>query len=263
MSIYKLTKKRNEGGLQTDAKGKPMLFYRGASNRIACAQNEYGAVTGLTKEEEAFYEKELHLAAGRLDRNSDFWHDWHVKVDAAGKLFNDEEPKDRMDMTVLKQRAHVGYTLEDAKNPEIFYILTSEDHDAKVAIDSRTYKKKAFSYLDKMTPEDMRNYLIGTGRRVKGLSPEQIEDLVGADAELSPKHFLEVVEDEDKDLKVFINELLQYNIFSRDASAFKDNNTKATIGYRMESVIEHFKDVNHQPYFISLQKELTRAKKSK
>ena len=46
-------------------------------------------------------------------------------------------------------------------------------------------------------------------------------------------------------------------------AAFKDANTRDIIGFNMESVIEHFKDVQNQPYYVTLQKELAKKKKAK
>ncbi len=263
MPIYKLQKVRNEEGGQLDSKGKKVLHYRGASNRIACGQNEYGALTGLTKEQEKYYEQALHLKEGTLNRNSEFWHTWNVAIDAAGKRFNDEEPKDALDILVLKQRKIIGYTLEDGKNPDVQYILTSEDHDAKVAIDTRTYKKKAFAFLDKMSEEDMANYLIATNKKITGLSKDQIEALVGEEAELNPKRFLEIAQDEDKDLIVFINELVQNGIYTRKASAYVDKQSGDTIGFRLDSVVDYFKDPENQAYYVTLQKDLAKKKKAK
>jgi hypothetical protein len=264
MAIYKLQKTRHEEGDLRDAKGAPIKFFPGAKNRIACGQDEFGAKTGLTKEQEAYFEKELGLDPGTLARtNEKFWTEWNVKVGAGGVILNDEFPKHAMDIIVLKQRSHIGQTLADSKRTGIQYIMTSEDHDAEVANDNRSYMVKAFAHLDTMTEEDMSNYLLATGRKVKGLSPKAIKKLVGDDAELAPKNFLRVVQDDDKDLKVFINELLNYGIFSKSGSAWVDEQTGDTVEYSPEGMIQLFRDPQKQPYYVSLQKELKKRKSAK
>ena len=263
MAKYKLQKVKHEEGDLRDAKGAPIKFFPGAKNRIACGQNEFGALTGLSKDQEKYFEEALNLAPKTLDRNSDFWVDWNVKVGAGGVVLNDEEPRHALDIIVLKQRSHIGSTLQDAQRSGIQYILTSEDHEAKVANDKRTYKVKAFALLNTMTPEDFRNYLIATGRSIKGLSPDAIEKLVGDDADIDPKHFLSVATDEDKDLKVFINELLLTGIFSKNGSAWIDEQTGDIVEYSPEGMISLFKDVKQQPYYVSLQKELKKRKAAK
>ena len=94
MALYKLKKVRNEEGGQTDARGKEVLFYRGAESRVACGRDKHGAVTGLTKDEEAFYEKELRLTPGELHRKSDYWHAWNKRVDINGLVLDDTEPQE-------------------------------------------------------------------------------------------------------------------------------------------------------------------------
>ena len=263
MAIYKLQKTRHEEGDLRDAKGNPIKFFSNAINRIACGQTKFGAKTGLSKDQEKHYEQELHLPPGTLNRDSEFWADWNVKVGAAGITLDDAEPKDALDLIVLKQREHIGTTLADAKSSHIKYILTSEDHDAKVAIDGRTYKIKAFSFLDKMTPEDLRNYLTAINRKTLGLSPEAIMDLVGREAEVDPKRFLEVANDPDKDLKVFINELVHLGVFYKQGSGFMDANTQEIVEYSVDALVDYFKDPKHQAYYITLQKELQKKKKAK
>lgn len=263
MATYKLQKVRNDYGDQRDSRNNPVKFYQGAVNRIACGQDEYGAVTGLSKEQERHFEEVLNLPPKELDRNSKFWTEWNVKVGAGGKFFNDEQPQDALALIVLKQRAHIGSTLADSKKSGITYILTSEDHEAKVAIDNRTYKKKAFSHLDKMTPEDLRNYLVATNRKVAGMSPEAIEDMVGREAELDPKRFLEIALDEDRDLKVFVNELVHTGIFIKNGTAFVDRATDDIVSYGLEGTVEYFKDIKNQSYYIELQKQLAKKKKAK
>ena len=109
MAIYTLKKVKNEEGNQTDARGKKVLFYRGAESRIACGRDTRGALTGLTKEQEAYYEKELRLKEGELHISSDYWHNWNRRVDVNGLKLDDEHPQDRMDLSVLQQRETVSH----------------------------------------------------------------------------------------------------------------------------------------------------------
>lgn len=263
MAIYNLKKVRNEEGAQTDARGKQVLFYRGSESRIACGRDKHGARTGLTKEQEASYEKELRLEPGTLHRTSDYWHAWNKRVDVNGEKFDEAETQDRLDLSVLRQREHIGFTLADALKPGINFILTSEDHDAKVSVDMRSYKVKAFTHYGNMSAEELLNYLTATGRRTTGLSPDKIKELVGDDADLNPKKFLETVQDPNQDLRVFIYELVHRGLIIKENTTFRDAHSKEVIGQREQGLIDYLQDPDHQPYYIQLQKDLARAKKAK
>jgi hypothetical protein len=259
MAIYTLKKIKNEEGGQTDARGKKVLFYRGAESRIACGRDQRGAKTGLTKEEEAYFEKELRLKEGELHVSSDYWHNWNRKVDVNGLRLDDEYPQDRLDLKVLQQREHISHK----EGAGILFILTSEDYEAKQNVDTRSYKAKAYVHYSNMTPEEHVAYLTAKGRRTKGLSPDKIKELVSDDVELAPKQFLEDVEDRDKDLKAFIYELVHTGLLIKDATSFRDKESKEVLGRTLDSVIDYLKDGENQAYYITLQKALARAKKAK
>lgn len=257
MAIFKLQKAKGHDIINGDK------FYAGAKNRVVAGRNKYGTVTGLTKEQEAYYEKELGLEAGKLARTSSFWDDWNVPVNARGTDLNDEHALDALAIIVLKQRENVGLTLDDSKKAGTEYILTSEDHDARVAIDKRTYKKKAFMLFGNMTPEDMKNFLLAKNRKVTGMSPDAIEKLVGDMMELSPKDFLATAEDDDKDLKVFINELVHCGALTKNGSAFLDTASNETLAFGPEAMVIYFKNPENQTAYVQYQKELARKKKAK
>lgn len=259
MAIYTIKKVRNEEGGQTDARGKQVLFYRGAESRIACGRDEHGAKTGLTAEQEAYFEKELRLKPGDLHREADYWHEWNLRVDVNGKTLNDEYPKHRLDLSVLRQRANISHQ----EGPDINFVLTSEDYAAKVNVDNRSFKAKAYVHYSNMSADEHVTYLTAKGRRTKGLSPDKIKELVSDDVELSPKQFLEDVQDADKDLKGFIYELVHSGLLIKDATSFRDKETKEPLGRGLESVLDYLKDPEHQPYYIMLQKALSKAKKAK
>lgn len=259
MAIYTLKKVKNEEGNQTDARGKKVLFYRGAESRIACGRDSRGALTGLSKEQEAYFEKELRLKEGDLHIGSDYWHNWNRRVDVNGLKLDDEHPQDRLDLSVLQQRETVSHQA----GAGVYYILTSEDYDAKLNVDTRSYKAKAYVHYSNMTPEEQIAYLTAKGRRTKGLSPDKIKELVSDDVELAPKQFLEDVEDRDKDLKAFIYELVHNGLLIKDATSFRDKESKEVLGRTMDSVIDYLKDGENQAYYITLQKALARAKKTK
>lgn len=259
MATYTLKKVRNEEGNQVDSKGRKLLFFRGAESRVACGRDSRGAVTGLTEDQERSFEKQLRLKDGELHIGSDYWHEWNKRVDVNGLRLDDEFAQDRLDLSVLQQRENISHK----EGPGIMFILTSEDYEAKQNVDTRSFKAKAYVHYSNMTPEEQIAYLTSKGRRTKGLSPDKIKELVSDDVELAPKQFLEDVEDRDKDLKTFIYELVHTGLLMKDATSFRDKETKEVLARTLDGVIDYLKDGDNQAYYITLQKALARAKKAK
>lgn len=265
--VYKLHRAKGSDFVK-DKQGKGIKHYAGRVNRIAVAYDKHGYLTGLTKDQERFFEKEMDLPEGTLKRNfkpegmKDFYADWYLEVGNGGLELDDAHPQDALNVAILKQKENVATSLKEIHKQGVDYVLTSEDADAKQAIDERTWKVKAFAHLAKMTPEDMRNYLVATGKKVAGLSPDAIESKVGDAAESEPRKFMQLVQDPDLDLLVFVNDLLQYNVLSNHGAQIVDS-TGTVVAMRKADLVEKFKEADFQPAYITYQKELKNKKKAK
>lgn len=174
-------------------------------------------VTGLSPEDEAYYEKELGINKEKypqgLSPNSKYWSENGVFITQDGLYLDEAVPVDAMWIKVLGARKDVAQSTKAAKeNANIEYILTNQDSEAVAKIERRDYLKKAMALLSSMSPEDEKNYLIMVNQYSSTMSPNVINDKVGDLAESNPKLFLAMNEAPDKKETILLQELVNNRI---------------------------------------------------
>lgn len=273
ISKFKLSKWRS-GGLEIAVEGKSgrtttkdFKQYDKTRTRLTCWQEMPSGkvVTGLSKEDEAYYEEQLGINKTKypqgLAANSTYWSENGVYITQDGLYLDEEIPSDSMWVKVLKARKDVATSTKVAREtPSIEYILTNQDAEAEAKVERRDYLKKAMALLSEMSPEDLKNYLIMVNQYSVTMSPKVIEDKVGDIAESNPKAFLTMSNHPDKDTIVLIQELINNRIITNVGSTYYDSN-KTQLAYSKDQMIGFIKNKENNGVVLGFKKQLSIAKK--
>ncbi len=213
-----------------------------------------GYKTGLSKEDEKYYEKELNKPSGFFGKdNKEFW----------ASVLNLSLPNDKpyyftvdslMDeikyKVILQHSAIANNELELAKNPTaLFYI---EDREAKakveeVFIDFKMDAQEAFSNL---TTDEKKGYLKLYGKKgVEQLSDRIIKTELFKELDKDPKKFLDYTKDPDITLRISIEDMLEVGTLTKKGYYYNFNGE--VIGESVDSVISFFKDLKNQSIKIA------------
>ena len=215
-------------------------------------------ITGLTQEEETWFENKLSLTPGTLSKyNKDYWSTFFIKVPKEGLVLNLSNPLDYLTYKVLEGDQEVANSeIEKADSPFARFVITSEMQEAKVEAANFSIKKKAYAAFGKMSSEDMRSFLKVYGNTPSdNASPEWLESQIGKIIDEKPTKFLDIVEDKAFKMKVFIKDCIAKKALKKSGSKYALMGGDI-IGYSLEDTIEYLGKAENQEVYINLKSKL-------
>lgn len=152
-----------------------LLKYKQCFDYIAPYFTRSGSIyTGLTPEDEKYYEKELGYAEGTLSKNSDFWKTFCVKVGSHSVILDDSFPRQAMIIKFLEGHKRVATTL-DKLNAGKDYLLINREAEAIEKNKQNKLRREAIIAFGKLSLEEMRKCLRLFGVKSDTLSNELVE----------------------------------------------------------------------------------------
>jgi len=106
----------------------------------------------------------------------------------------------------------------------------------------------------------MRNVLKLYGLKTDSLSNEVVENRLTAEVDRDPKRFLTIILDKKFDLKLLVEECLQYNILRKNRTAVYYG--EDSLGHDIEAAISFLEHGKNQSILVTLKGQLE-AKKEK
>lgn len=251
----------------TKSKFSGISFHSKTSTVINGAQLDKSGLykTGLTQEEEKFYEEQLNLPKGNLNkRNEKFWGTLDIR------LFNDKptyftiaSPLDELKYKVILEHNFIANNeLELVKNPMAqFYI---EDIEAKAKLQEKGIKRKfeAMKILMDLTIEEKRGFLKLYGvRGVDNVSETVVNANLYGEVEKDPDRFIDYAQDPDLKIKIMIENLLEQGMLKKKGAYYTYENE--TIGSSLDAAVEFFKDPKNQSVKIVMEQEAKNRKRGR
>ena len=152
--------------------------------------------TGLSEEEERYYEEKLQLPKGTLSRDSIYWKSYFFIIEAEGSSLDTSKYEDELTYKLLQADPFVAASPEEANNSaRCQYYLTSKERDAKVRNVKRDMRLKAASVYSKMTEADIIDTLYMMGKDPSDTDSEVLRDTLGSLVEEQPAAFLAAYSD--------------------------------------------------------------------
>lgn len=257
--VVKSRKQISEFFRQSDSRFSSARF-KGGKDSLTAWVNKYGQlVTGLNEEEEERLGKVLGKDLSKL---SNFWLDYRVTITGDELILRTENPEDELKHLMLKAHWRVQ---NDPNKPNALadYVLESTVEKAKRNVSTASLKIKAYSLYAKLTMQEKRDLLkLYPGfAKTDNVQDDIIEDNLITSLEKDYAKFIRVVEDKDRNSKVFVEELVSAKILNKNKNMYKYGDD--VLGHNIESTIAHLDDPKNQGLKIALMQELKESKKTK
>lgn len=240
-------------------------YHSGTGTSITGAQlGKQGYKTGLTREEQVKYCKELGLPEGTLaSSNGKFWGELlNIRL-AHNKpyTFTVDSLMDKIKLGALLENNIIAKTLNDLNTKTEFYI---EDKEALAVIEEVkiTLQMDALETMRKLSPAKKKGFLKLYGRKALADASESLVSTeLFKEVNKDPKKFMGYHDNKDIDLRISIEEMLESGILIKKGYFY--HYAEETIGNSMDSVIAFFKDPKNQAILLAAKgdKQVKQTKK--
>lgn len=252
----KQTEKKNswEGGFKSPR-------FKGAKDILTAFYDKFGSrITGLSKEDE------VRLGdIFKVDLNSvaPFWDDYKVIIGSKGLTLNTDKPEDELKYLLLKAHYRVRESVNDMSKPNADYVIVNEEIEADSQLNKADVRIKAYTTFANLTSDQKADILrlYPSYTRTDNVSPKVIEAKLLSEMEKDFAKFNRLTEDANRDMKVFLKDLVSANILTKNRNAYKYGND--VLGHNDETTIEFLNDPENQSLKVSLMKELKEFNKRK
>ena len=198
-----------------------LIKYRSCFDYIAPYFTRSGSIyTGLTPEDEKYFEKALGYPEGHLAKTSEFWTTFCVKVGARTLLLDDSIPRQQMIIKFLTGHKRVATSL-DRLDAGKDYLLVNREAEAVEQNKQNKLRRDAVKEFDKLSIEQMRKCLRMYGVRPDDMSNELIESTLFSLVDKNPKKFFQKwVDNKNKDTEYLIEEAIAKGVIRKDRTQY-------------------------------------------
>ena len=198
-----------------------LIKYRSCFDYIAPYFTRSGSIyTGLTPEDEKYFEKALGYADGHLARTSDFWTTFCVKIGSRTLLLDDAVPRQAMIIKFLTGHKRVATSL-DTMDAGKDYLLINREAEAIEQNKTNKLRRDAIKEFDKLSLEQMRQCLRLFGVRSDDMSNELVESTLFNLVDKQPKKFFQKwVDNKTKDTEFLIEEAVAKGVIRKEKTSY-------------------------------------------
>lgn len=195
--------------------------YKNCFDYIAPYFTRSGSIyTGLTPEDEKYYEKALGFEEGTLASTSPYWNTFAVKVGAKSVILDDTFPRQAMIIKFLEGHKRVATSL-DKLSAGKDYLLINRQAEAVEQNKLNKIRRDAIIAFGKLSLEDMRKCLRLYGVKADTMSNELVESTLFTLVDKQPKKFFEKwVDNKTKETEFMIEEAIAKGIIRKDRTQY-------------------------------------------
>jgi hypothetical protein len=219
--------------------------------------------TGLSKEDEKYFEKELGLDEGKLSKSSKFWDDFDIIIPSEGLVLDTDSPSEDLKYRLLCADKFVAKnTSEAAITANIEYILTSDEDEAKSKNKVHRTKQDAWVTFAKLSDKEISDTLSIMGQFVSEHSSSEINrDRLSEIVDKNPSKFLSVCGDALFKDKVLFMEMIRKGVIVRKVPTLGYDNVplyygEIHLGNGLTEAITFCKQKENQQVIIGMKKDL-------
>ena len=198
-----------------------LIKYKSCFDYISPYFTRSGSIyTGLTPEEETYYEKALGYPEGHLAKSSDFWNTFCVKVGSRTVLLDDSIPRQAMIIKFLSGHKRVATSL-DKMDAGKDYLLINREAEAIEANKINKLRRDAIKEFDKLTLEQMRKCLRILGVKADTMSNELVESTLFSMVDKNPKQFFtKWVDNKSKETEFLLESAIAKGVIRKDRTQY-------------------------------------------
>ena len=198
-----------------------IIKYKSCCDYIAPYFTRSGSIyTGLTPEDEKYFEKALGYAEGTLAKSSEFWKTFCVKVGSRSMILDDQYPRQAMLIKFLSGHKRVSTSL-DKLDAGKDYLLINRQAEAIEQNRINKLRRDAIKEFDKLTLDQMRKCLRIWGVKSDNLSNELVESTLFNLVDKNPKDFFtKWVNNKQKETDFLLEEAIAKGIIRKDKTQY-------------------------------------------
>ena len=209
---FKLLKKSPWSGL---------IKYKNCFDYVSPYFTRSGSIyTGLTPEDEKYFEKVLGYPEGHLAKSSEFWSTFCVKIGTRSMILDDSIPRQAMIIKFLSGHKRVATSL-DKMTAGKDYLLINREAEAVEANKANKLKREAVKEFDKLSLEQMRKCLRLYGIKADNMSNELVESTLFSLVDKNPKKFFDKwVKNSSKETEFILEEAIAKGVIRKDKTHY-------------------------------------------
>lgn len=198
-----------------------LLKYKGCCDYIAPYWTRSGMrYTGLTPEDEEYFEKALGYEKGTLARTSDFWITYNIKIGTRTLILDDSVPRQAMMIKFLSGHKRVATSL-DKLSAGKDYLLINREAEAVEANKINKLRRDAIIEFGKLTLDNMRKCLRLFGMNSERMSNELVESTLFDFVDKQPKKFFDLwVNNKQKDTQFILEDAIAKGVIRKDRTQY-------------------------------------------
>ena len=198
-----------------------LIKYKSCFDYVAPYFTRSGSIyTGLTPEEEKYYENALGYEDGTLARSSEFWKTFCVKIGSKTLLLDDQYPRQEMIIKFLSGHKRVATSL-DRLDAGKDYLLINREAEAVEANKKNKLRRDAVKEFDKLSLEQMRKCLRLFGVKSDTMSNELVESTLFNLIDKQPKKFFDKwVDNKGKETEFLLETAIAKGIIRKDRTQY-------------------------------------------
>ena len=198
-----------------------LIKYKSCFDYISPYFTRSGSIyTGLTPDDEKYYEKALGYPEGHLAKSSDFWNTFCVKVGSRTVLLDDSIPRQAMIIKFLSGHKRVATSL-DKMDAGKDYLLINREAEAIEANKINKLRRDAIKEFDKLTLEQMRKCLRILCVKADTMSNELVESTLFNMVDKNPKQFfLKWVNNKSKETEFLLESAIAKGVIRKDRTQY-------------------------------------------
>lgn len=198
-----------------------LIKYKSCYDYIAPYFTRSGSIyTGLTPEDEKYFEKVLGYAEGQLSRQSDFWKTFCVRIGSKPMFLDDAIPNQAMIIKFLSGHKRVATSL-DKLDAGKDYLLINKEAEAIEANKINKIRRDALKEFDKLSMDQMRKCLRIFGIKSDNMSNELVESTLFSMVDKNPKNFFDKwVDNKSKETEFILESAIAKGIIRKDRTQY-------------------------------------------
>ena len=228
-----------------------LIKYKNCFDYIAPYFTRSGSIyTGLTPEDEKYFEKALGYEEGHLAKTSDFWTTFCVKVGTRTLLLDDSIPRQAMIIKFLSGHKRVATSL-DKLDAGKDYLLINREAEAVEQNKQNKLRRDAIKEFDKLSLDQMRQCLRLFGMSGDRMSNELVESTLFGLVDKQPKRFFDKwVNNKSKDTEYILEQAIAKGVIRKDKTHYFYGSDM--FADTLESAIAYLDDKKNQDLKISI-----------
>ena len=198
-----------------------LVKYRHCFDYIAPYFTRSGSIyTGLTPEDEKYFEKALGYEEGHLAKTSDFWTTFSVKIGTRTLILDDSIPRQAMIIKFLSGHKRVATSL-DKLDAGKDYLLINREAEAVEQNKQNKLRRDAIKEFDKLSLDQMRQCLRLFGMSADRMSNELVESTLFGLVDKQPKKFFDKwVNNKSKDTEYMIEQAIAKGVIRKEKTNY-------------------------------------------